>query len=77
MGQKQFWGGFAAGAAAGLGALWAASSLGRGGQSRIVRLEKSVQIGRPVHDVFNAWADVSRLPEYCSMIKSVHRYGDR
>jgi uncharacterized membrane protein len=77
MGQKQFWSGFAAGAAAGLGALWAASSIGRGGQSRIVRLEKSVQIGRSVEEVFNAWADVSRLPEYCSMIKSVHRYGDR
>jgi uncharacterized membrane protein len=77
MGQKQFWGGFAAGAAAGLGALWAASSLGRGSKSRIIRLEKSVQIGGGVEEVFNAWADVSRLPEYCGMITSVHRYGDR
>jgi uncharacterized membrane protein len=77
MGQKQFWSGFAAGAAAGLGTLWAASSFGKGSKSRIIRLEKSVQIGRPVAEVFNAWADVSRLPEYCSMIESVNRYGDR
>ncbi|HWR37531.1 MAG TPA: SRPBCC family protein [Clostridia bacterium] len=77
MATKVFWGGFAAGAAAGLGTLWAVSFIGRGGKSRIIRFEKAVQIGRPVHEVFDAWSDYSRLPQYSSLIQSVTRSGDR
>lgn len=77
MAKRHFWSGFAAGAAAGLGTLWAANAVGRGRSSRIIRLEKSVQIGRPVDEVFNSWSDLSRLPYYSPMIESVRRYGDR
>lgn len=77
MAQKHFWSGFAAGAAAALGGLWAANSVGRGSSSRIIRLEKSVQIGRPVSEVFETWSDFSRLPEFSNIIRRVDRYGDR
>lgn len=74
---KNFWSGFAAGAATGLGALFAVNFIGRGGKSRIIRLEKSVQIGRPVHQVFDAWSDFNRLAQMSSIIQSVRRFGDR
>ncbi len=77
MAQKHFWSGFAAGAATALGGIWAANAVGRGSRSRIIRLEKSVQIGRPVAQVFEAWSDFSRLPRFSSLIQSVQRYGDR
>jgi uncharacterized membrane protein len=77
MAKRDFWSGFAAGTAAGLGGFWAANRLGRGGSSRIIRLEKSVQIGRPVEEVFDAWSDFSRLVEYSNLVRSVQRYGDR
>lgn len=77
MARRGFWGGFAAGAAAGLGALFAVNFVGRGGRSHIVRLEKSVQIGRPVHEVFDAWSDFNRLAQFSSVIQNVSRFGDR
>ena len=77
MPRRGFWNGFAAGAAAGAGALFAVTFIGRGGTSRIIRLEKSVQIGCPVHDVFDAWSDFNRLAQYSSAIQSVSRFGDR
>ena len=51
--------------------------LGRGGQSRIIRLEKSVQIGRPVEDVFETWCDLEALPRYTNLLRSIRRSGDR
>jgi len=77
MARKGFWKGFATGAAAGLGTLFAVSFIGRGRTSRIVRLEKSVQIGRPVHQVFDAWSDFNHLAQLSSIIQSVSRFGDR
>lgn len=77
MSRRGFWSGFAAGTAAGLGALFAVSFVGRGGRSHIIRLEKSVQIGRPVHEVFDAWSDFNRLAQFSSVIQSVSRFGDR
>lgn len=73
---KRFWSGFAAGTCAALGALWACDRLGRGGRSRIVRLEKSVQIGRPVNEVFERWQRWEDLSEYSSIIRSVKRQGE-
>jgi uncharacterized membrane protein len=65
------------GAATTLGSAWAVGLLGRGGNSRIVRLEKSVQIGRTVEDVFAAWCDLESLPRYTHLLRSVSRSGDR
>jgi uncharacterized membrane protein len=78
---KKYWQGFATGAlagvAAGLGSLAAINLVGRTRHSRVLRFEKSIQIGRPVEDVFNAWVDFERLPQYCETIRDVRRYGNR
>jgi uncharacterized membrane protein len=77
MEQRSFWGGFVAGAGAVAGT-WAALQYGRrGGDSRIVRLEKSVQIGRPLEDVFEAWSDLRMIPQYVSSVKNVRVLGTR
>lgn len=77
MEKKEFWGGFAAGAAAVIGGAWIYGLAGRGGRSHIVRLEKSVQIGRPVEEVFESWSDLESLPRFTSLLRNVHRNGDR
>ncbi|HVU47804.1 MAG TPA: hypothetical protein VHD85_16855, partial [Terracidiphilus sp.] len=48
--------------AAGATAILLPQLMGRAGRSRIIRLEKSIQIGRPVQEVFEAWTDWERLP---------------
>jgi uncharacterized membrane protein len=77
MSKGNFWTGFGTGAAAAVAGFWLSNSIGTGGDSRIIRLEKSVQIGRPVDEVFAAWSDLSRLPERISLIRSVETRGDR
>jgi uncharacterized membrane protein len=77
MSQKHFWGGVATGIGATVGTLWALGMIDRGGASRIVRLEKSVQIGRPVREVFEAWRHFERIPQYCRYITHVHSSGFR
>jgi uncharacterized membrane protein len=77
MKNKQFWGGVAAGAAATVAAAWAVGLSGRGGRSRIIRLEKSVQIGRRLEDVFQNWSELESLPRFTSLLRSVRRVGDR
>jgi uncharacterized membrane protein len=72
-----FWKGFAAGAAAGTGAVMLPQLVGRAGASRIVRLEKSIQIGRPVDEVYAAWTDWERLPRAAENIADIRHYGDR
>jgi uncharacterized membrane protein len=74
MKNKQFWTGVAAGAAATVGTAWA---LRLSGRSRIIRLEKSVQIGRSVEDVFQSWCELESLPRFTSLLRSVRRFGDR
>lgn len=74
---KSFWTGVAAGAAATIGTAWIVGLAGRGGNSRIIRLEKSVQIGRTVEDVFQCWCDLETLPRFTSLLRSVRRFGDR
>ena len=76
MNKKQFWTGFAIGSAATLGGAWAFGLAGRGGRSRILRLEKSVQIGRSLEDVFQTWCDLEALPRYTSLLRRVTRTGD-
>jgi len=79
--KKKFWRGFALGAAvgtgAGLGAFVLTGLIGRARNPRIVRLEKALQIGRPVEEVFNAWTDLERLPQMSDCIREVRRHGVR
>lgn len=76
MRQRDFWTGVAAGAGAAIGTAWAFGMVGRGGSSRIVRLEKSVQIGRPLEEVFERWSRFENLPQYSEMIESVDNHGN-
>ena len=77
MEQRSFWGGFVAGAGLVAGS-WAALHYGRrGGYSPIVRLEKSIQIGRPLEDVFEAWSDLRMIPQFVSRVKHVRVLGTR
>jgi uncharacterized membrane protein len=72
-----FWSGLAAGAAAGAGVLLALNSFGRGRHSKVVRLEKSVQIGRKVDEVYRAWSSLDALPGMSHIIQRIRHDGDR
>jgi uncharacterized membrane protein len=67
-----------AGAAAIGGLSWLAwKSVERVRDSRILRLEESVQVGKPVEEVFNAWANLSRLPNLVGFLQDVQDFGTR
>jgi uncharacterized membrane protein len=72
-----FWSGLAAGTAAGAGVLLALNSLGRRRHANVVRLEKSVQIGRSVDEVYRAWSSLDALPGMSHIIQSIRKNGDR
>lgn len=76
MSQKHFWSGVAVGSGAVIGGMFAAGLLGTGGQSRIIRLEKSVQISADIETVFRAWAHFERIPQYCRYITHVRNTGN-
>ncbi len=77
--QAKFWTGFATGAAigalAGIGGVLAFKRNGEGADRHVVRLEKSVNIGRPVSAVFGAWQNLERLPQSISFVKRIERFG--
>jgi uncharacterized membrane protein len=77
----RYWGGFAAGAligtAAAAAAVMVANALSRSRDHRILRLEDSIQIARPVDEVFRAWADFRNLPDYIDAVRHVEVQGDR
>jgi len=75
--RTNFWRGFAMGAVAGTGAVLLPQLVGRAGASRIIRLEKSIQVGRPVEEVFEAWTDWERLPRVTENIADIRQHGDR
>ena len=80
MGSRKFWKGFAAGAATGVGAglgSWALQWAVFRRKSPVVRLEKSIQIGRPIEEVFLAWSDFARLPLLLPMVQEVRVHGSR
>lgn len=81
MASKRFWKGFAAGAAAGTSAGFGSWLLSRAvfhrSDSGVVRLEKSVQIGRPIDEVFRAWSDLEHLPSRLRAIEEVRVRGAR
>ena len=72
-----FLAGLGVGAGIGAAAVLLPQLVGRGGSSRIVRLEKSIQIGRPVGDVFSAWVDWDRLPRVSENVASIRTDGER
>ena len=74
---KGFTAGILIGSAATLGALGAFNLVARLRHSRVVRLEKSLQIGKPVEEVFRAWVDLERLPQLSPVIQQITRHGDR
>ena len=77
---KRYWRGFAAGAATGAGLTFGsvalAGALGRR-NPRIIRLEKSIQIGRPKEEVFSHWANFEQLPRWSECVEEVRSMGDR
>lgn len=77
--RENFWSGFAAGAAvgalAGIAGVLAAKRRSADIDSHVVRLEKSVNIGRPVQTVFAAWSTFERLPQWINFVRRVERYG--
>ncbi len=74
--KRRFWQGFAAGTAVGIGSL-AALNLAVRTRRPVVRLEKSIQIGRPVSEVFNSWIDFEQLPRVSDMVEEVRQEGER
>ncbi len=73
---KRFWEGFAAGAAAGFGSL-AVINLASRARRPVVRLEKSLQIGKPVEDVFKLWSNFERLPQVSDLVQEIRRDGNQ
>ncbi len=71
--RKAFWQGIAIGTAAGFGSFALLSRL-VGAGSQVVRLEKSLQIGRPLAEVFDAWFAI--LPQTSSLIEEFRREGN-
>lgn len=69
--------GAAIGVAGAFGALALINILGRKRYSRIVRLQKTLQIGRPVGEVFNAWADLDRIAQASPIVYSISQRGNR
>lgn len=77
MRNRDFWSGFVCGAVAvGAGGLWIERSR-RGGASRILRLEKSIQIASPLVDVWETWNDFDTLTAMSDSIQQVRTFGDR
>jgi uncharacterized membrane protein len=72
-----FWKGFAAGAASGVGAMLALNAVASARHSRVIRLERSLQIARPVSEVFAAWIELEQLPTISEVIRCVESYGRR
>jgi uncharacterized membrane protein len=81
MAREDFWAGFVGGvtigALAGIGGVLAYKRLSAGTDSHILRLEKSINVGRPVETVFAAWATIERLPQTISFIKRIEPHGSR
>ena len=80
MARDGFWGGFAwgalAGAAAGSAGFWLASGRASSYDSRILRLERSIQIGRPMEEVYSEWSRFEDLPQRVSLLREVIVRGD-
>jgi uncharacterized membrane protein len=71
--------GFGWGMAVGVGVgavVWLIPELiGRARRSHIVRLQKSIQIGAPVKEVFDSWLNVQNLPRVSDDVREVQHHG--
>lgn len=80
MERTNFWSGFIAGAVTGVVAAAAGvlvvKRLSGIAPETVLRLEKSVNVGRPVETVFNTWSNFERLPQFISFVKKVERAGN-
>lgn len=80
MPRRRFWNGFAAGATAGagvaIGALLVADRIGHTRSANVVRLQKTLQIGRPVNEVFGAWASLGQVQQWSSIVRNIERTGN-
>ena len=80
---RRFWGGFTAGAVAGVAAAatsllaWRTFARSRRHEDRVLRLQKTLQIGCPVEEVFRAWSRLEDLPNRTSMVQQVRTEGER
>lgn len=74
--KRIFWQGFAAGTAVGFGS-FALINLAVRARRKVVRMEKSIQIGRPVEEVFGSWTDFERLPSVSNIVEEVSRRDDK
>jgi uncharacterized membrane protein len=76
----RFWPGFATGALIGAATAVAGYMIAgavRGSRDRrVVRFETSIQIGRNVSEVFNAWSNFDRLPELLDVVRDAHSSGN-
>jgi uncharacterized membrane protein len=81
MRERGFWSGLGLGAIAGAtGTLAVVAGLRARAASydaHILRLERSIQIGRPVQEVFAAWSRLEDLPQRISCIRSIDTRGQR
>ncbi len=77
VGKNHFWRGFAAGAGGTFAGLIAANTIGNMRRSRVVRVEKSLQVGRPVAEVFRAWASLEWLKDASALIEDIQTQGKR
>lgn len=81
MNRNTFWKGFTAGAvtgtAAGIGVMFTWQAFSSARSSRIIRIEESLQIGRPVDEVFAAWSNFANLPNISPMIRNVQTFNGR
>ncbi len=75
MSQKPFWSGVAVGSGAILGAMVLANMRAERSHSRVIRIERSVQIGADVEAVFRAWSHFDRIPQFCRYISYVRNTG--
>jgi len=75
--KRSFWAGFGCGVAAVTGGAWLAGKLRRGGNGRILRLEKSIQIARSLVDVWETWSHLAAFPAISDSIQQVRTFGDR
>ncbi len=74
------WPAFAAGAAFGALAMAGALSYrrdeyGDSNDSRVVHIERSINIGRPVDVLFSTWLNLERIPQLISVVKKAERFG--
>ena len=80
MERNNFWTGFAVGTVAGVIAAGAGALLMRRLSGivpeTVLRVEKSVNVGRAVETAFEAWSNFEHLPQLISFVKKVERAGN-